>query len=449
MSQPTANDPIPESPLRAAPTNTRFLVLAALCLLSGVLYLDRICISQALPSIAEDLKLSHTETSYVLMAFTLAYGLFEVPTGRWGDVLGARRVLTRISLWWSAFTALTGACTGLTSMITVRFLFGAGEAGAFPNVARVLSRWFPDAERGRAQGFLLAASQLGGAAAPFLAALLIAEIGWRWTFVAFGAVGCVWSAGFWWWFRDDPATHSMVNAAEVAHIGRRATASDVHSAIPWAAVQKNVSVWFLSAIMALGSFNSYIYFSWFPTYLIKGRFVEKSEAGMMASVVLLFSAAGTFLGGFLLDYVVHGRGVARRRLVGGLAFFGAALSLSCALISSDPWTATLFTAFSCFLTQMTQPLWWSCAIGISGKHVGALFGLMNSIGVFGALSSQFLVGAIADWLGKHGHSGRTQWDPIFYGNVGVLVTAGLLWSFFRFVTVENQNGEAERTDADH
>lgn len=94
-------------------TSTRFIVLAVLCLLSGVLYLDRICISQALPSIKEDLKLSNTETSYILMAFTLAYGLFEVPTGRWGDLIGGRRVLTRISLWWSAFTALTGACTGL------------------------------------------------------------------------------------------------------------------------------------------------------------------------------------------------------------------------------------------------------------------------------------------------------------------------------------------------
>jgi len=122
-------------------------VLGVLCLLSGVLYLDRICISQALPSIKEDLELSPRQCSYVLMAFTLAYGLFEIPTGRWGDVIGGRRVLTRISLWWSVFTALTGACHSLWTIVPVRFLFGAGEAGAFPNVARVLSRWFPDHER--------------------------------------------------------------------------------------------------------------------------------------------------------------------------------------------------------------------------------------------------------------------------------------------------------------
>ncbi|MDZ4684297.1 MAG: MFS transporter [Planctomycetaceae bacterium] len=432
----------------APPTNTRFVVLAVLCLLSGVLYLDRICISQALPAIKTDLGLSNTETSYVLMAFTLAYGLFEIPTGRWGDRIGGRRVLTRISLWWSAFTALTGACNGLASLIAVRFLFGAGEAGAFPNVARVLSRWFPDAERGRVQGVLLAASQAGGALAPFLAALLIRTIGWRWTFAAFGGVGAVWAAGFWWWFRDDPATHPAVNAAEAKHIGRRATAGNVHAAIPWAAVARNPSVWFLSVIMAFASFNSYIYFSWFPTYLMKGRGVEQTEAGLMASMVLAFSALGTFAGGMVLDLIVAGGGIARRRLMGGCAFFTAAGLLSCALLARDPWLAALLTALSCFMTQSTQPLWWTCTIGISGKHVGALFGLMNSVGVFGAMSSQYLVGAIADRLGELGHSGRTQWDPIFYINVGVLITAGMLWSLFRFVPVEPLEDAPGETDAD-
>ncbi len=428
----TAVDLSADSP----PTKTRFVVLSVLCLLSGVLYLDRICISQALPSIKADLKLSNTETSYVLMAFTLAYGLFEVPTGRWGDLIGGRRVLTRISLWWSAFTALTGACIGLWSILIVRFLFGAGEAGAFPNVARVLSRWFPDAERGRAQGVLLAASQAGGAIAPYLAALLIRDIGWRWTFVAFGGVGAVWAAGFWSWFRDDPAAHPAVNSAEARLIGRRVTSGNVHTAIPWAAVVRNPSVWFLSLIMALGSFNSYLYFSWFPTYLIEGRGVDKTTAGMMASLVLVFSAIGTFLGGILLDLIVAGNSATRRRVLGGSIFFLAALFLACALSTQDPWLAAFLTAMSCFMTQATQPLWWSCTIGISGKHVGALFGLMNSVGVFGALSSQYLVGAVADWLGKQGYSGRTQWDPIFYVNVGVLVVAGLMWSSFRFVPVE-------------
>lgn len=418
------------------PSRARFKVLTVLCLLSGILYLDRICISAAIDSIQADLKISNTQISFVLMAFTLAYGLFEIPTGRWGDQLGARRVLTRISLWWSAFTAMTGACTGLWMLVSVRFLFGAGEAGAFPNVARVMSRWFPDHERGRAQGILLAASQVGGAVAPFLAAVLIQTIGWRWTFAAFGSVGCVWAVGFYSWFRDDPAQHSSANAAEVAYIGRGASAADVHTPIPWHLVARNPSVWFLSLIMACGSFNSYIYFSWFPKYMTAGRGVDLTAAGLMASVVLGCSAAGTLAGGYVLDLLAARGGIGRRRFFGGSSFFLATLMLGCSLMSADPWLAATLAGLSCFATQATQPLWWTCAIGISGKHVGALFGLMNSVGVFGAMSSQFLVGAMADYLGARGFTGREQWDPIFYINMGVLLIAGLLWSTFQFKTVE-------------
>lgn len=423
------------------PSRTRFVVLGVLCLLSGILYLDRICISAALGSIQTDLHLSNTEASYVLMAFTLAYGLFEVPTGRWGDRFGARRVLTRISLWWSLFTGLTGACTGLWSLVTVRFLFGAGEAGAFPNVARVLSRWFPDSERGRVQGVLLAASQVGGALAPFLAAVLIQSIGWRWTFAAFGCVGVVWAACFWSWFRDDPAAHPAVNAAEVEQIGKRAANSATHAAIPWAAALKNPSLQMLSLLMACMSFNSYLYFSWYPKYLGAGRGIGPTEAGLMASMVLAFAAVGTFTGGLVLDRAVVGGSVTRRRWHGGAALFSAAAMLACALFTQNPWLAALFTALSCFAAQLAQTLWWSCAIAISGRHVGALFGLMNSVGVFGALSSQFLVGAIADWLGAKGHSGRMQWDPMFYVDIGVLIVAGCLWSSFRLVTVEPPEAE--------
>jgi len=437
---PPSAEEFPSADIPSTPpaTNTRFLVLAVLCLLSAVLYLDRICIGQAMLSIQAELKLTNTQVSYVLMSFTLAYGLFEIPTGRWGDRIGSRRVLTRISLWWSAFTALTGACTGLWSLLVVRFLFGAGEAGAFPNVARVMSRWFPDDERGRAQGVLLAASQIGGALAPMLAAWLIYQLGWRWTFAAFGGLGVVWAAGFWWWFRDNPAEHSQVNAAEVARIGHRASSEHVHAPVPWPLVVRNPSVWMLSTIMTFASFNSYIYFSWLPKYLHDGRGVDTNTTAVMTAIVLGSSACGTLFGGQVLDRVVLGRGIVRRRVFGGSAFFFAAALIGAALLSPAAWPAAILTAMSCFLTQSTQPLWWSSAIGISGRHIGALFGLMNSAGVFGAMSSQYLAGKIADWLGGHGYSGRAQWDPIFQINIGVLILAGILWSTIRLVPVEKE-----------
>jgi hypothetical protein len=189
--------------------------------------------------------------------------------------------------------------------------------------------------------------------------------------------------------------------------------------------------------MTLASFNSYIYFSWYPKYLKDGRHIGETEAGLMASTVLALGAIGTLAGGITVDWIVRcGWAVNGRRLLGGAAFIMAAVLLGGALWTHDPWVAATITAASCLAAQSTQPLWWSCAIGISGRHVGALFGLMNMMGVVGAMSSQYLVGALADAMGARGFSGRQQWDPIFFIDVGVLVCAGLLWASFRFVAVE-------------
>jgi MFS family permease len=422
----------------AAVGRVRFLVLAWLCSLAAILYLDRVCISAALPAIQRDLRLSNTEVSYVLMAFTLAYGLFEIPTGHWGDILGARRVLTRISLWWSAFTIITGACSSLWMLIPVRFLFGAGEAGAFPNAARVVSRWFPGHERGRVQGILLAASQTGGAIAPFLAALLIQAVGWRATFAVFGAIGFFWALGFYLWFRDEPLEHPAVTPAEALYISEGSPTLPPAAPIPWSQVLRNPGILLLSAIMICASFNSYIYFSWFPKYLQEARRVAQTEAGLMSSVVLSFAAIGTFTGGWLVDALNITVSIGRRRAFGAICFLIAMLLLILALRSTDSWQAVLLTAGSCFATQATQSLWWSCSIGISGQHVGALFGLMNSMGVFGAIASQYLAGALADWLGTQGFTGRDQWDPIFRINCGVLATAAVLWSVVVLRKIESE-----------
>ena len=431
----------PENPFEPAHDSEaagriRYVVLAWLCALSGILYLDRICISAALGRISEELQISNTGGSLILMAFTLAYGLFEVPTGRWGDKWGARKVLTRISLWWSVFTVFTGLCNGLTSLIIIRFLFGAGEAGAFPNAARVVSRWFPIDERGRVQGILLAASQTGGAIAPWLAAALIERIGWRMTFAAFGSIGFVWAAGFWLWFRDEPTQHPSVDPLERQLIAAGTQTQNTPGPVPWKLVLASPSVRMLSAIMVCASFNSYIYISWFPRYLEQGRGLMPADAGMMTSVVLACAAAGTFFGGWVVDWLQISKYPARSRVAGPTAFLSAAALLASALLCSDHRLAVLLTGGSCFATQATQSLWWSCAIGISGRHTGALFGLMNSAGVFGAMTSQLLVGLLADMLGGLNLSGRAQWDPIFYINCIVLLTAAALWLKFVFAPVE-------------
>lgn len=410
------------------PTRARLIVLALLCAMAFILYLDRVCMSQAVIPIQNDLNLSRSRMTWILMAFTVAYGLFEIPTGHWGDRFGSRRVLTRIVAWWSVFTMLTGACFGFWSLVVVRFIFGAGEAGAYPNAARVVARWFPPAERGRVQGLMLACGLLGGSLSPGLAALLISALGWRAVFVAFGSVGLVWAVAFAWWFRDNPAEHPAVNDAERELIGA-GTPRPTHSSIPWPAVLKNISIQFLTLIIICTAFVSYLYFSWYPTYLQEARAVQQRPAGWLASLVLGGGAVGLIGGGFVVDQIARrSRDPVRARgRAAVVALVASAGLLALAITAESPLVSALLTAASCFAMFCQQSAWWSSAIEVSGPHVGALFGLMNGAGVVGALSSQFFFGAFPEWRAELGFTGRDRWDPAFYVCVALLVLAGACW----------------------
>lgn len=429
------------------PTRTRFVVLAFLCSMAMILYLDRICMSQAQPSMMAEFGWSNTQMGVVHAAFTLAYGLFEIPTGRLGDRFGSRRVLTRIVFWWSAFTVLTG-CVGyflyafefgaialtfdsLALLVLIRFCFGAGEAGAIPNAARVIKVWFAPSERGRMQGLFQASMHVGGAVAPVVAASIIAWANWRWTFFLFGAIGAAWATAFYWWFRDSPVAHAAVNAAELEIIGASAVPIQAHEAVPWRQVATHPNIWLLGIIITMSSFNSYFFFSWYQTYLIKGRGVDNFDAGLFASLALAGAMCGSLAGGWLADRISRfaaDRYRARRRL--GLLTFGcAALGLFAGISADAVWLLGLCCALACLALFCQLPTWWLCAYDVSGKHTGSLFGLLNGVGVFGAMGSQLFFGAFADWRGRQGFEGREQWDPAFYVSIALLLMAGVLWQF--------------------
>ncbi len=433
----------PDSADRA--TRARLVVLTLLCTMAFVLYIDRICIAQALAPIQRDLDLSDRRMGEVLMAFTLAYGIFEVPTGRWGDRHGSRRVLTRVVLWWSAFTALTGACVGFASLLCVRFLFGAGEAGAYPNAARIIARWFPAAERGRAQGLFTAASMLGGAATPAIAAELIRAVGWRWTFPIFGGLGLAWAAVFFRWFHDDPDRHPSVNLAERQWIGAGGGAPPGHAGpVPWRLVLASRSLWLLGLIITLSAFNSYLYFSWYPKYLEAARGVSNREAGWMASLVLAGGAVGTLLGGVIADRITRRAADpprARRRYASA-AFAVAAVLLAAGIACDSPWAMSVFAAASSLTTFTQQAIWWTCATIVAGRHLGALFGLMNSMGVVGAMASQFYFPEVASWRQELGYTGREQWDPALTAYLATLAAASLCWLFVRVTPADGSDRPA-------
>lgn len=407
------------------PTRARYVVLFFLCSMSFVLYLDRVCIGQAVTDIKRDLGIGDGEMSYILAAFTLAYGLFEVPVGRWGDRFGARRTLTRIVVAWSVFTALTGACWNFGSMLVVRFLFGIGEAGAFPNVIRVTTAWFPPEKRGRYRGFFLACSLLGGAAAPALSAQIIAHIGWRGNFAVFGVVGLVWAIAFLLWFRETPAEHPAVNAAERAVIGPPTHASARHDPLPWSLLVRNRNVLLLSLVIICSAALTYFFFSWYPDYLRTVRGVEEKSAGWLASLVLVGSTVGTFLGGFINDRLPTPTG--RKLWCAATSALAGALVLAASSAESPEGMSLLFALATASLATF-QAIWWGFCADVGGKHVGAVFGFMNGLGALGAMASQILFGQFLAWRHRQGLEGRAAVDDAFTVYAAVLWTAAIAWS---------------------
>jgi sugar phosphate permease len=431
------------------PTKIRYGVLMFLAAMAFVLYLDRACINQAAPIIKQELGLSSTQLAIVFGSFALAYGVFEIPAGWWGDRYGSRRILTRIVVCWSLFTALTGAAWGFGTLVLIRFLFGAAEAGALPNSARVLRGWFPDSSRGRAQGLVTTAMLIGGAAAPRASQWLIDWAGWRWSFAIFALTGVVWALAFYTWFRDDPAAHPGTNEAERRLIaaGRKPHKSsgvneeelaldaallqgEVHAPIPWDRVFRCANIWLLGTIMMMMSAMYEVLSSWYPTYLQEARAASPDRSGQLASLVLAAGAFGTFFGGWLTDWLVNSTGNHRwgrtAQAVVGAGLSGLGILASIWTDSTE--AASAFVALAAFGIQLQLPSWWASATQVSGRHLGALFGLMNMMGMLGRIVFNLFIGSFADWRKTMGYSGRAQWDPALYLYVVVALICLVLWS---------------------
>jgi ACS family glucarate transporter-like MFS transporter len=260
----------PEHPGHAVqPTRVRWKVLGWLCSFSAITYIGRICIIQVRPDIEQSLSLTPSSMAYAFSAFSLAYALFEIPSGWLGDRLGPRKVITRIVLCWVAFTGLTGAAWNLASLVVFRFLFGVGEAGAFPNIARAGREWFPFSERGLAQGFVWMSARWGGAVAPLMIMVLAYRWGWRLGFVLLSVLGLVWLWGFYSRFKDSPREDPSVNDAERALIAGPAKDTSTVAPLSWTTMLRSPTLWALS-LMYFGSNAGWSFFaSWITPYLQK------------------------------------------------------------------------------------------------------------------------------------------------------------------------------------
>jgi MFS family permease len=400
-------------------------------LLAIITFLDRVCISVAAPFMMRDLGITVVQMSVVFSAFTLAYSLFEVPSGWLGDVLGPRRVLTRIVLWWSAFTMLTGLAQGFRSLVAIRFLFGAGEAGAFPNVVRSFGQWFPARERGMANGVLFLGSRLGGALAAPAVLVLVRLWGWRTSFTVFGMVGVAWAWAWFRFYRDDPADHPDVDAAERAWIAhdRALDATDGatpagHAGTPWAAILRSPNLHAICAMYFALGYGLYFYFTWLPTYLIQELQFSLLAGGLFSSLPFVLAGIANITGGWYTDHLARTRGLRTARVtLGSLSFGTSAVLILTSTIVASPVAKAVLLALALASADFALSACWSVCLDVGAAHAGVVSGFMNTSGNLGGFIGPIVVGLMVDrW-----HS----WTYPFYVTAAVYVWGALWWLAIR------------------
>jgi MFS family permease len=385
-------------------TRTRFKVVGIAVLLAMVTYLDRACIATLAPDIMKALGLTKAEMSYVYSAFAVAYGLFEIPTAWWADRVGTRRVLTRIVLWWSGFTMATAAAFSFTSLVATRFLFGIGEAGAWPCAARTFSRWIPRPERGTVQGIFFSGAHLAGGLTPLLVLTLTRWLSWRAVFVLFGLVGVVWAAAWHRWFRDDPEQHPGVNAAERAWIlaGRQPDGGDHRRWEYWRRLFGHRNMLPLCVMYFPNSYGFYFCITWLPTYLHEKHGFGAASLGIFAGLPLILSIVGDLVGGIVTDAVTARFGLRLGRAgVGAAAYALAGAVTFLAAGAREPVAAAVLLAVGTAASMFMLGAAWGTCIDIGGRHSGVVSAAMNTSGQVGSVLSPlmvtYLLGRFGDW----------------------------------------------------
>jgi ACS family glucarate transporter-like MFS transporter len=396
----------------ARPTRVRYGVLGFACALSMITYLDRACFGVANKSIIAALGLnSIADLTYALTAFNLAYAVFEVPTGWLGDVFGPRTTLIRIVLWWSAFTALTGLAglslggglfIGLNALIAIRFLFGIGEAGAYPNITRALHNWFPLTERGMAQGFLWMTGRLMGGLTPLIWWVLVQQLGlsWRATFWLFGGLGVIWCVNFMLWFRNRPEEKEGVNAAELELI-RRGTGTSTepaHANVPWLKLLASGNLWALCLMYFCVSYGWYFHLNYLPNYLEQQHHIGPDDpyGPLYKGGPLTLGAAGCLIGGWLTDRYIRRTGDRRlgRKLYG---MIGHGICIPCFLycaVAPDAVTFAVAIALAGFANDLAMSSAWAACQDLGRRHAAIVAGCMNTVGNLGGAAATWATGMI-------------------------------------------------------
>lgn len=378
------------------------IVLLMLVILGMVTFLDRINISVAGSSIMADLGLSPSEWGWVQSAFILSYGLMQIPMGALGDRFGHRSILALIVLWWSLFTAFTGMAGGLASLLVIRFMFGIGEAGSSPCSTGVIGRWFKKTEVGKAQGYVWAASRMGGALTPFVVIPMMAWVGWRSAFYLLGAVGVVWAVVWYLWYRNPAKAVAGTETLFADASAEERPAQKPRTAGLWHTLLHAPQFWIICAMYFFYAFGSWFFFSWFPTFMELGRGFEKSELTYAVAVPFVMSMIGNISGGYLTDKLSAKYGLkVGRKAIGTASLAVSAVCMFLAAFIPGKMAVFIFLSLCFGIFDLMLPSAWALCIDLGRQYAGTISGAMNTAGNLGGFCCGILFGQLVQSSGNY------------------------------------------------
>lgn len=367
----------------------RYILIVILFFHTVNTYMDRVCISSAKGDIMEDLQISDQTMGWIFGVFALGYALFQVPSGWFADRFGPRKTLTVVVSFWSMFTMLTGAAFNRLSMLVLRFLFGVGEAGAFPGATRAFYQWLPVKERGIAQGINFSGSRIGAGISYFLMPLIIGLIGWRLTFVANGVVGILWATIWLLWFRDNPKDNSQISQDELDYIEQgRESDFVVSNKVSFAEIFTSSNMFLAMSQYFASNITFFICLSWLPSYL-KETWGQGAE--FYAAIPVFCAATANWLSGFLVTFLYNrGYHVGSRRMPAIIGFALGAVGLLLATQTQSLVPFIIFFSIAIYGVDMTLSPSWAFCMDIGGDKSGSVSGSMNMVGNIGSAVSAII-----------------------------------------------------------
>ncbi len=417
MKSPTGVDPRRQRAQRA--------LLGFAVTLAAILYLDRVCISQSQHLIADELGLTKKQMGLAMTVFGVAYGLFEIPLGWLGDRVGPRRVLASVVSFWSFFTVATGWVGGFACLLGARFLFGAGEAGCFPNLTKAFSAWFSGSDRTRVQSLIWVAARWSGAFTPLMVVAVLDLTTWRRSFFLFGATGFVWALLFDRWFRDRPAGQEVRPMPRVEQSGDACPDPIGPSPVPWNRLLRSRSVWLLCVQYACLSYGFWFYLTWLPTYIREQFGIAEADrylGALLAAPPLFLAGISCWLTGWLTPRLTRWFGD-MGRVRRGLGASGCALACLMLVVSArlkHPVLAMAAMGCSCFGNDMAMPGSWAGCMDLGGRFAGTLSGVMNTWGCLGGLLAPWTIPYILQ-------AARGDWAVVIQVIAGSYFVGALCW----------------------